>query len=260
MFYILQLQDAQIPRFFLLYFLKLSGVFSFWSNVGNTDKDIHQAPKSYQKTLKKYMKAKHDVKFLNKCKQEKVFPKFVLWKNIKSRSLLEQNYLFTRNLNETINKRQKELNLLKIEPDYSKQKLLASTTWIKGQIILFSINRMQCKHCHYIKGKQKKKLDAIIVNKVIRDGIKTVLSTNLTDMELTEIEVSVLKVGLKHRLLTRPKESEMIVIAEDIWDQTLRNDDLKEDHISKYRLQTALKVFTYNYLNIPQYILQRIWF
>ena len=40
-------------------------------------------------------------------------------------------------------------------------------------------------------------------------------------MELTEIEVSVLKYGLKHGLLTRPTESEMVVIVEDIWGQIL---------------------------------------
>ena len=42
----------------------------------------------------------------------------------------------------------------------------------------------------------------------------------------------------------------MIVIAEDIWDQILRNNVLKQDHISKQPLQTALKAFTYNYLDI----------
>ena len=36
-------------------------------------------------------------------------------------------------------------------------------------------------------------------------------------MELTENEVSVLKYGLKHGLLTRPKEGEMVIIVEDIW-------------------------------------------
>ena len=63
------------------------------------------------------------------------------------------------------------MNLLKKEHDYSKEKLLSST-WMKGQIILFSITRMQSKRCRYIKEKHQKKLDAIIVNKTIRDGIK----------------------------------------------------------------------------------------
>ena len=103
------------------------------------------------------------------------------------------------------------------------------------------------------KEKHQKKLDPIIVNKTIRDGIKknpNTSITNLTDMELTESELSVLKYGLKHRLLTRPKESEMVAIAENISDQVSRNDVLKENHISKHRLQIALKAFTYNCLDI----------
>ena len=105
---------------------------------------------------------------------------------------------------------------------------------MKGQIILFSINRIQSKPCHYIKEKHQKKHDAIIVNKTIRDGIKknhNSIITNLTDMELTEIEVSVLEYGLKHGLLRRPNKSEIVAIVENIWDQVLRNDVLKEDHI-----------------------------
>ena len=112
---------------------------------------------------------------------------------------------------------------------------------------------MQSKRCHYIKEKHQKKLDGIIVNKTICDGIKknpNSIITNLTDMELTENELSVSKYGLKHELLTRPKESEMIVIIDDIWEQILRKNVLMEDHISKHRLQTPLKAFTYNYLDI----------
>ena len=74
--------------------------------------------------------------------------------------------------------------------------------------------------------------------------------TNLTDMELTENKVSVLKYGLKYGLLTRPKKSEMIEIVGDIWKQILRNLLLKEDHILKHRLQNVLKSFTYKYLDL----------
>ena len=66
-------------------------------------------------------------------------------------------------------------------------------------------------------------------------------------MKLTESEVSILKCDLKHASLTQLKESEMVVIVEDISDQPLRSDVSKEDQISKHRLQTVLKAFTYNY-------------
>ena len=230
-----------------MYLLKLLGVDGIWNN-RNTDKHTHKAAKAYQKMLNKYLKAKHDVNFLNQSKEE-VFPKFLQSKNIKSKNHLERNRYLTRNLNDAINKRCKELDLLKKGHDYSKGKLLSSTTCMKGQIILFSINRVQSKRYDYIKEKHQKKLDTIIVNKTIRDGIKknpNSITTNLTDKELTESEASVIKYSLKHGLLTRPKESEMVVIVEDIWDHILQNDVLKEDHISKHRLQTALKAFTYN--------------
>ena len=112
---------------------------------------------------------------------------------------------------------------------------------------------MQYNHCRCIKEKHQKKLDAIIVNKAIRGGIKenpNSIITNLTDVQLTESEASFLKYGLKHGLLTQPKESEMVGIIEDISDQILRNDILKEDHISKHLLEGALKFLTDNYLDV----------
>ena len=66
-------------------------------------------------------------------------------------------------------------------------------------------------------------------------------------MELHEDEI---EVGLKHELLIRPRKSEMIVIMEDIYDQILQHNTLKDDHIFKHRAQTALKAFTYNYLDL----------
>ena len=48
-------------------------------------------------------------------------------------------------------------------------------------------------------------------------------------MELTENESSVLKLSLKDRSLPPPEESEVVVIVDDIWDQTLQKDILNED-------------------------------
>ena len=42
----------------------------------------------------------------------------------------------------------------------------------------------------------------------------------------------------------------MIVIMEDIYDQILQHNILKDDHFFKHRAQTALKAFTYNYLDL----------
>ena len=93
----------------------------------------------------------------------------------------------------------------------------------------------------------------MLVNKCIQDGIhnnQNKLITNLTNINLTDEEVSILNFGLKHGLLLHPKEPEMIAVMEDAWNQISRQDILKENHISKSRVQTALRAFIYNYLDI----------
>ena len=70
------------------------------------------------------------------------------------------------------------------------------------------------------------------------------------NIELNEDEICVLKAGLKHDLLMKPCESEMIVIMEDVYDQILKQNILKGDHIYRHRAETALKAFTCSYLDL----------
>ena len=73
---------------------------------------------------------------------------------------------------------------------------------------------------------------------------------------MTQDEILVLKLGLRLGVLLRPKESEMIAIAQNLWKKTEKYNILEYNHISKVRAQTALKSFTYNCvdLDIKQYI------
>ena len=74
--------------------------------------------------------------------------------------------------------------------------------------------------------------------------------TNLTRFELTDDEVEVLNFGLKHGVLSRPKESEMVATMEYVWVEIDNNNILKENHTTKQRVQTVLRAFTYNYLDL----------
>ena len=56
--------------------------------------------------------------------------------------------------------------------------------------------------------------------------------------------------GLKHGLATRPKESDLIVIVESIWDKLERLDAIKDNYMSKERAKMALRSFAYNYLDL----------
>ena len=237
----------------MIYFLKLSNVHGFWSNLQRTDIDTHLAAKSYQKILRKFIKAKHDVKFLNDCKKFDVYPKFVRWKNIKTKDPRERSNYYSKNLKSATDKRRRELRNLTEKHDIAYQALKDLTTSVKGNLIIYSITRQYNKICEKTKRRHQKKLDNLIINKRITDGInknpnKTI--TNLSDVELTNEEILLLKLWLKHGLLIRPKESEMTTIMEDIFDQIVRQNVMKDNNISKHCIQTALKSSTYAYLDL----------
>ena len=127
------------------------------------------------------------------------------------------------------------------------------SAWMKRMLIIFSINRLESILCHETLNRHKKTLDTLIVNKYVTEGIKpnpNKIITNLTNCELTENEVEVLRLGLKHGLILQPKETEMIAVIEDLWDQIERQNALKGNFFSKHGAQTVLKAFTYNYLAV----------
>ena len=49
---------------------------------------------------------------------------------------------------------------------------------------------------------------------------------------------------LEHGLILQPKETEMIAVIEDLWDQIERQNALKGNFFSKHRAQIVLKAFT----------------
>ena len=97
---------------FILYFLNLLGTNGFLNNLYNTDANVHRVAKLYQKSLQNYMKARCDVNFLQNCRTNNVFLKFVRWKNIKYKTLSERIKYYIRNLSDALNKQCKEFNKL----------------------------------------------------------------------------------------------------------------------------------------------------
>ena len=124
---------------------------------------------------------------------------------------------------------------------------------MKGTLVIYSIKQQQNKLCKKTKERHQKKLDNLVINKRINDGIRknpNQTITDLSDIELNNDEIAVLKAGLKHGLLIRPKGNKMIAVMKDIYDQIVRQVLLKKDNISKHRVQRALKSFTYSYLDL----------
>ena len=120
-------------------------------------------------------------------------------------------------------------------------------------IIKVSINRLLDKEALKVKTRQSKKLDVLILEKQLKDGIKpnpNKFITNLSGLPLTTEETDILLLGAKHGFATRPKETDIIVIVESIWDQLERLNVLKDNHMSRERAKMALRSFAYSYLDV----------
>ena len=131
--------------------------------------------------------------------------------------------------------------------------LYDSTTWTKHSLIKFSINRLISNKPVEIQIRHHRKFNNLIMEKRIQVGIhnnpRNIIS-NLTNVNLPNNKIEIFKYGLKHGLAIRQNESEMIVIMEDIYEQILQHNAIKNSYISNERLKTTMKAFTFNYLDI----------
>ena len=75
------------------------------------------------------------------------------------------------------------------------------------------------------------------------------LQTSNKDNTITREEESILRFGLKHGLATQPKESDIIAIAELIWDQLDQEKLLPDGHGKQERVKHAIETLVCNFLD-----------
>ena len=185
---------------FLLYYFKMSGSTGFWTNMRNTDNSLHKTALAYQRDIRKLRKAELDLRFCYQCVENNVCPKFIKWTNVKRlRPKLRDSY-FKRIFQDNIREKKQQIADLRSKTATKVNVLHNSTTWMKYQIIKFSINRLLDHEATKITKRHQRKLDALIINKRIHDGVKenpNDLITNLAGVELTPDEIDVLKLGIR---------------------------------------------------------------
>ena len=164
----------------------------------------------------------------------------------------EKHYynIFKDSISDT-NKKIKNLNK---DLERNEKCLRESTTWMKFILIKYSVHRLVSKENRKTAERYDKKLTKLYVEKQIKDGIAEKphkLITNLSRYELSSKEIEILKLGLRHGVATRPVESEMNVILENIWDQ-IKNAKVIRNDLSEQRIKTVLRAFTFNYINVDE--------
>ena len=127
------------------------------------------------------------------------------------------------------------------------------TPWMKAQLIVFSISRLLKSEMVKVRTRHNKKMDNLLWLKQAIDGLQgnpNDVILNLSGQDLSDDQIDVLKLGLRHSFATRPSELEMMSISEDLWDQINKLDQFKDGSYIKDRLKNSLRSFTYNYLDL----------
>jgi hypothetical protein len=85
----------------------------------------------------------------------------------------------------------------------------------------------------------------LFIKEIVASKVKNnIVRVNLTGHNLSDEQIDVLKLGLRHGFATRPIELEMLSVAEDIWDQIARLDQFKDGNFVNDKLKNSLRSFT----------------
>ena len=112
-------------------------------------------------------------------------------------------------LNEGINEKNTDINYLRDKTAQLKTAIFQNTTWMKAQLIVFSVNRLLRSEKTQVKRRHAKKLEALLDMKTVAEKLESnpnEVIINLSGEELTSEQVQVLKLGLRHRLSNKTKQ------------------------------------------------------
>ena len=115
------------------------------------------------------------------------------------------------------------------------------------------INRLLNLEKTSILRRHRKKLEQLVSVKKTIDGLETNPNEtilNLSGEELSEEQIDILKMGLRHGLATHPNKLDMMSISEDLWDQLDRLNQFKDGYFVKEKVKNSLRSFTYNYIDL----------
>ena len=224
---------------------------NFWPNLRATDQSLHADAVTLQKLYFKTKKTELDIKFLINCRDNNIIPKFVRWKNLKSKRHKLRNTYHRRILKEAIQIQHNSLKSLKATLHEHETSISSRTTWLQNITLKYNAKRPIDKKLSTISQRHERKfLSGLQREHNISTGIKNnpnEIITNLSGDNLTHEEETILRFGLKHGLATRPNESQIIATPESIWHQLKRENLIPDSFIKQQKIKTSIKALACNF-------------
>ena len=240
---------------FLLYYLKLSDGSGFWINYRNTDEESYRQAIRVQRIHKKLARCELAIKFMVKCRDTNVFPKFTRWKNANSKDIKVRSKYRRKVLLDEIREKHNQLKKLKDEILKESKLLYDNMTFMKRWIVKHSIRNITEIEKRLVNKRHEKKFRNLIEEKSRTEGTKENPNKtiwNFSSHMLSNEEHETLKFGLKYGIARKPNEDDILASAESLWYQ-IENKGLCKDGAYYHRqAKNHLRAMASNLINVDE--------
>ena len=127
---------------FLLFYLNISDGTGYWSQLRRSDSPTYERAVKLQRTKKKLVRCELAIKFLAKCRDTNVFPKFTSRRNANRKDPRTRNKYRRKILLDELRKKHQEARKLRDTIKPEEIALFQDMTYIKKSILRWSIQRL----------------------------------------------------------------------------------------------------------------------
>ena len=237
----------------LLFYLKLSCGNGLFYNLRTTDPVVYTAATKYKKERSRFIRRELDLSFVKECMKFDVLPNFTDWKVLKKRGYRERLKERKRLLKNELQKAHADVKALWKKQELALLDFRNCCTYLKYHAVKYVIDKLVNSEKATAKMRKDSKLTRLVLDKRNEEGIEdnpNLTITNLTNEPLNEEDLNVLKLGLKYGIALRPRESDLVVKGETLWDQIVNKQLLKPGLSNEIRAKTAIKSLTYSLLDL----------
>ena len=239
---------------FVLFFLKLSDGSGYWMNLRRSDESRYKNAVKVQRIRKKLIRCELAIQFLARCRDTNVFPKFTRWKNANNKDAKTRERYRRKVLLDELKKKHQEVKTLRDTVKTAETDLYAAMTFIKKNVLKWSISRLNEAERQLVQKRHEKKYKNLLNEKAQIEG--TVENPNQTIWNfsahvLTDQEEATLKFGLKHGIAKRPNEDDILASAEAVWHQ-IQTKGLCRDGFFQRQAKNQLRAMAFNLINIEE--------
>ena len=185
----------------------------FWKNIRNADVQAYKVAVTFERLNKKLLSAELALRFLYRCRDEDVHPKFTRWKNLNNRDERTKHRCYRRILFDEINQKSVLVKRLKNETTVAEGNL-SQIPWMKRMIIKYAIRNYIKREESKLRARLENKFQNLLAEKHKKNGIQpnpNKLIINLTGVELTNEQYSALQFGLKLQIEIKRRKVALVV-------------------------------------------------